>query len=93
MACRYDKATHLLLTRSVGQIAQARPDCVEPSTTTRELAALPPLSPAARTAFAIIAGRVERSLFALRALTADDWHAARAAYAQFAATAEQQLAA
>ena len=38
----------------------------------------------ARSAFAAIASRVERSLFALRALDAEDWQAARAAYADFA---------
>lgn len=81
---RYDEATHLLLKRSVGQIAEARPDLLEPSSTAREIAALPALSQAARGAFTTIAERVERSLFALRSLGADDWHAARAAYAEFA---------
>lgn len=81
---RYDEATHLLLQRSVGQIAAARPDWVEPSSTARELAALAALPDAARTAFAAIAERVERSLFALRSLGAEDWQAARAAYAEFA---------
>lgn len=81
---RYDEATHLLLQRSVGQIAAARPELVEPSSTARELAALPALPEAARSAFATIAERVERSLFALRRLGAEDWQAARAAYAEFA---------
>ncbi|WP_291134598.1 hypothetical protein [Erythrobacter sp.] len=81
---RYDEATHLLLLRSVGQIAAARPDWVEPSSTARELASLPALPDAARTAFAAVAERVERSLFALRALDRADWEAARAAYADFA---------
>lgn len=81
---RFDEATRLLLRRSVGQIAAARPDWVEPSSTARELAALPALPEAARTAFRIIAERVERSLFALRALNRADWEAARAAYADFA---------
>lgn len=81
---RYDEATHLLLQRSVGQIAEARPDWVEPSSTARELAALPALSLAARTAFATISERVERSLFALRSLDRADWEAAREAYASFA---------
>ena len=84
---RYDEATHLLLKRSVGQIAAARPGLLEPSSTAREIAELPALSEAARGAFALIAGRVERSLFALRSLTADDWRAARAAYADFALAA------
>ena len=81
---RYDEATHLLLQRSVGQIAAARPDWVEPSSTARELAALPALPDAARAAFRVVAERVERSLFALRALDRADWEAARAAYARFA---------
>ena len=84
---RYDEATHLLLKRSVGQIAAARPDWLEPSSTAREIAELPALPQAARAAFAAIAERVERSLFALRSLSAEDWHAARAAYAEFALTA------
>jgi hypothetical protein len=84
---RYDEATHLLLKRSVGQIAAARPGLLEPSSTAREIAVLPALPEAARTAFATIADRVERSLFALRSLSADDWHAARTAYADFALAA------
>lgn len=80
----YDEATRLLLQRSVGHIAAARPDWVEPSSTARELAALPALPDAARGAFGVIAERVERSLFALRALDRADWEAARAAYAEFA---------
>ena len=84
---RYDEATHLLLMRSVGQIAAARPDWLDPSSTAREIASLPALSDSARRAFAVIAERVERSLFALRHLSAEDWHAARAAYAEFALAA------
>jgi hypothetical protein len=81
---RFDEATRLLLQRSVGHIAAARPDWVDPSSTARELAALPALSDAARAAFRVISERVERSLFALRALDRPDWEAARAAYAEFA---------
>lgn len=81
---RYDEATHLLLKRSVSQIAAARPDWVELSSTARELAALPALPDAARAAFNAVAERVERSLFALRSLDRADWEAARAAYAEFA---------
>ena len=81
---RFDEATRLLLQRSVAHIADARPAWVEPSSTARELAALPALPEAARNAFRVIAERVERSLFALRALSRDDWDAARAAYAEFA---------
>ncbi|MDE1467183.1 hypothetical protein [Aurantiacibacter sp. D1-12] len=81
---RYDEATHLLLKRSVGQIAAARPDLVEPSSTARELSAETRLPEGARNAFSIIATRVERSLFALTKLNLDDWQAAREAYAEFA---------
>jgi hypothetical protein len=81
---RFDEATHLLLKRSVSQIANARPDWVDPSSTARELAALPALSDPARSAFSTISERVERSLFALRALDRSDWEVARAAYADFA---------
>lgn len=80
----YDEATHLLLTRSVGEMAAARPDWVEPSSTARELSALPALPDAAREAFRVIADRVERSLFARCALEHTDWQAARDAYARFA---------
>lgn len=81
---RFDEATHLLLQRSVGQIAELRPDLIPPSSTAREIAALPALPRGARNAFGTIATRVERSLFALTRLTGDDWQAARAAYAEFA---------
>jgi len=80
----YAEAVHLLLRRSVGQIAAARPDWIAPASTAREIAALPSLPDRARAAFAVIAGRVERSRFALRALAGEDWEAARAAYAEFA---------
>lgn len=80
----YDEATHLLLKRSVGQIAAARPEIVEPSSTARELSAEPRIPEGARAAFTIIATRVERSLFALTKLGHEDWQAARDAYAEFA---------
>lgn len=81
---RYDEATHLLLLRSVQQIAAARPDWVQRASTAREIAALPHLPEGARSAFSLISTRVERSLFALRELGAEDWQAARQAYADFA---------
>ncbi len=83
-AGKYAEAAHLLLKRSVDHIAAARPDWVLPASTTREIAGIEGLPPAARTAFGLIAQRVERSLFALRRLDEGDWRAARAAYADFA---------
>lgn len=81
---RFDEAVHLLLRRSVGQIAAARPDWLNPASTAREIAGIAALPAAARAAFAAIATRVERSRYALRPLAAEDWQAARAAYADFA---------
>lgn len=83
-AGRFDEATHLLLRRSVGQIAAARPDWLGPASTAREIAGIAALPAAARAAFGAIAARVERSRYALRPLAAADWLAARAAYADFA---------
>ncbi|WP_199801063.1 hypothetical protein [Parerythrobacter jejuensis] len=80
----YDAAVRLLLARSVGQIAEAQPGLVEPSSTARELANQPSLPDKARTAFGVIASGVERSLFALQDLGQQDWQAARTAYADFA---------
>lgn len=81
---RYGEAAHLLLQRSVHHIAESKPDWLVPASTAREIATLPLLPERARTAFAEIARRVERSLFALRELDLADWQAARAAYADFA---------
>ncbi|MDB5723797.1 MAG: hypothetical protein JWQ16_551 [Novosphingobium sp.] len=81
---RFDEAVHLLLRRSVGQIAAARPDWLNPASTAREIAGIAALPAAARAAFAAISTRVERSRYALRPLAAEDWQAARAAYADFA---------
>ncbi len=81
---RYEEAVHLLLKRSVADIAESKPDWLLPASTAREIALLPKLPERARQAFGVIAERVERSLFALRRLDEADWSAARGAYAQFA---------
>lgn len=81
---RFDEAARLLLKRSVGQIAEAKPDWVNPSSTARELSALPSLSQGARRAFGVMSAKVERSLFALKTLSSEDWDQARQAYADFA---------
>ena len=81
---RFEEAVHLLLQRSVQHIAAARPDWLSPSSTAREIGLIPGLPAAAQQAFTLIAREVERSLYALRALAAEDWQRARAAYAAFA---------
>lgn len=83
-AGRYDEAAHLLLRRSVQQIAAARPDWIGRASTAREISAIPAFPDRARKTFVQIAGLVERSLFALRSLSAEDWQAARRAYTEFA---------
>ena len=81
---RYGEAAHLLLQRSVGQIAQARPGWLTPASTAREIGALRELPERARQAFATIAEVVERALYALRGAGEGEWRRARAAYAEFA---------
>ena len=83
-AGRYGEAAHLLLQRSVGQIAAVRPGWLSPASTSREIGALRGLPERARNAFGTIAQVVERSLFGLRGAGAGDWHRAREAYADFA---------
>ena len=80
----YAEAVRHLLFRSVEDIKQKRPQLVRPSLTSRELAAAAGIPTIARELFARIAAQVERSLFGGRALGADDWMSARAAYADFA---------
>jgi hypothetical protein len=81
---RFAEAIHLLLFRSVEDIARRRPQAVRPALTSRELAAAPGVPGAARALFARIAAGVEASLFGGRAVDAEGWAAARAAYADFA---------
>ena len=83
-AGRYAEAARLILLRSVEDIMKRRPGLVRPATTSRDLAATPEIPSAARPAFGAIAGVVETSLFADRGATADAWHKARDAYADFA---------
>jgi hypothetical protein len=83
-AGRYAEAAHLLLFRSVEDLARRRPGLVQPALTARELAAAPVLPPRARDRFAAIARLVERSLFGGAAVDRADWEVARADYADLA---------
>ncbi|THD38238.1 MAG: DUF4129 domain-containing protein [Sphingomonas sp.] len=80
----YAEAVHHLLFRSVEDIQRRRPRVVRPSLTSRELSVATGIPTVARALFARIAGYVEASLFGGRAVGADDWMQARAAYADFA---------
>ncbi|WP_245647603.1 hypothetical protein [Novosphingobium lentum] len=83
-AGHFAEAAHLLLQRSVGHIAAARPEWLAPSSTAREIGAIRALPQRARHAFATIAREVERSRFAQASLAQADWQRARDAYADFA---------
>lgn len=80
----YDEAAHLLLYRSIEDIQRNRPHLLRPSNTTREIGRFDALSQGARDTFAIMAGHVERSLFARHALDAAAWAESRDAYGRFA---------
>ncbi|MDB5677860.1 DUF4129 domain-containing protein [Sphingomonas bacterium] len=80
----YAEAVHHLLFRSVEDIQRRRPRVVRPSLTSRELSSAAGIPAVARELFARIAGYVESSLFGGRAVVANDWIKARAAYTDFA---------
>lgn len=80
----FAEAAHLLLHRSIEDIARRRPRFLKPALTSRDIAVAPALPAAARGTFAAIAGVVERSLFGGRAVDATDWGACREAYKDFA---------
>ncbi len=79
---RFAEAVHLLLYRSVDDIAARRPGLVKPAITSRDLAASRDLPGIARSAFARIAGAVEVSLFGGQPVDANVWGECRAAYSQ-----------
>lgn len=81
---RFDAAARLLLHRSVEDVASHHPALVRPAATAREIGAAAAFPIAARVAFRPIVAAVERSLFAGRALSAEEWAEARAAYREFA---------
>jgi hypothetical protein len=79
---RYAEAVHLLLYRSVDDIAARRPGLVAPAITSRDLAASRDLPGVARGAFSQIARAVEVSLFGGRPVDSQAWEECRAAYAE-----------
>ena len=83
-AASAEEAARLVLHRSIADIKAHRPTLVRPALTSRDIAGLTALPGGPRAAFARIAMLVERSLFARRALAADDWRDCRAAYEEFA---------
>ena len=80
----FDEAVHLLLRRSVADIATRLPDFLRPSLTARDIAAATSIPSRPRAAFSEIARIVESALFARRPVGAEGWRQARGAYERFA---------
>jgi hypothetical protein len=83
-AGRFEEAIHLLLFRSIDDLAARRPGHVRPALTSRDIAGLAVLPPTARDAFARLAQAVERTFFGGRPAEAQAFQAARADYEAFA---------
>gem|GEM_PF-309219 len=83
-AGQFERAVRLLLQRSIADIEQRRPDLLRPSSTAREIERFEKLPEAPRAMFAVIAGQVERTVFAALPIDESGWQAARDAYAGFA---------
>lgn len=80
----FGEAIHLILFRSIDDLAGRRPGAVRPALTSRDIAALSQIPPGPRGAFARIAGSVEHSFFGGREASAADFAAARGDYEAFA---------
>jgi hypothetical protein len=80
----FAEAVHHLLRRSIDDIAWRRPQLVRPALTSRDIARAEGIPARARSLFRPIVAIVERSLFGGRPVSADEWSATRAAYADFA---------
>jgi len=83
-AGRFEEAIHLLLFRSIDDLAARRPGAVRPAFTSRDIAGLSVLPAEARAAFARLAQAVERTFFGGRPADADAFGRARADYQAFA---------
>lgn len=81
---RFEEAVHLLLHRSVADIAQRLPDFLRPSLTARDIAASPVLPAQPRSAFDRMRDIVEAGVFARQPVGSDEWREARQAYERFA---------
>lgn len=78
----FAEAAHLLLFRTVEDLARRRPGVIRPALTARELAAVAAFPPPVRARVAAIAALVERSLFGGRPVGIDEWRAVRNSYAE-----------
>lgn len=83
-AGRYEEAVHLLLFRSIDDLAGRKPGLVRPAFTSRDIAGMDAVPPAPRSAFARIAAVVEHAVFGGRSVDARQFAECRAAYEAFA---------
>lgn len=83
-AGRFEDAIHILLFRSIDDLAARRPGAVRPAFTSRDIAALSALPDGPRAAFARLAQAVEQTFFGGRPAGAEAFQAARADYEAFA---------
>lgn len=81
---RFDEAVHLLLFRSIDDLAGRRPEAVRPALTSRDIARIEAMPGPARSAFSRIAEVVETSFFGGRPVGRDDFAECRRAYEAFA---------
>jgi hypothetical protein len=81
---RHAEAVHLLLFRSIEDLAARRPGLVRPSLTSRDIAGLAEIPPTPRDAFSRLARVVEASFFGRQTLDAAAFAGARADYEAFA---------
>ncbi len=82
-AGRFAEAAHLLLGRSLEDIASRRPGLLRPAYTARAIRSLEEIPAAARDCLSGIVTVVERGIWARRPVDADDWREARSAYEGF----------
>ena len=81
---RFEEAIHLLLFRSIDDLAGRRPGLVKPALTSRDIAELQAMPTDARSAFSRLASAVEMSFFGGRPAGEAAFGAARADYEAFA---------
>jgi hypothetical protein len=81
---RFAEAIHILLFRSIEDIAAKKPGAVSRALTSREIVAATPMPEAARAAFTRIAAAVEHTFFGGRTAGEADFRAARGDYEAFA---------
>jgi len=81
---QFEAAIHLLLFRSIDDLASRRPGAVRPALTSRDIAALEVVPPKPREAFVRLAQTVERTFFGGQPAGADAFATARQDYEAFA---------